>query len=138
MKASRLSIALMLAVLTGAACGTQEAPGTHSTTANQNAAATNTNAATGATGATSAPAAGDGAALYNSIGCAVCHGADGKGNATMKEIPNFTDAAWQKKATDAEMTTVIQNGKLPMPPYKSRLTDEQIKSLVSYIRSLAK
>jgi mono/diheme cytochrome c family protein len=36
------------------------------------------------------------------------------------------------------MTTVIQNGKPPMPPYKSRLTDEQIKSLISYIRSLAK
>ncbi|MFL6216234.1 MAG: c-type cytochrome [Blastocatellia bacterium] len=136
MKASRLSIALMLAALMGAACGTQEAPGAHSTTANQNAAATNTNAATGTTSAASAPA--DGAAIYNSIGCAVCHGADGKGNATMKDIPNFTDAAWQKKTPDAEMTAIIQNGKPPMPPYKSRLSDEQIKSLISYIRSLAK
>ena len=130
MKASRLSIVLMLAALTGAACGMKEAPGTHSTPANQNAA--------GATTPTSAPAGGEGAALYHSLSCAACHGADGKGNATMKDIPNFTDAAWQKKATDAEMTTVIQNGKPPMPPYKSRLTDEQIKSLVSYIRSLAK
>jgi mono/diheme cytochrome c family protein len=137
MKASRLSIALMLAALTGAACGMKETPGTHSTTANQNAAApANTNAA--ATTATTATDGVDGAKLYNVIGCAVCHGADGKGNATMKDIPNFTDAAWQKKATDAEMTTVIQNGKPPMPPYKSRLTDEQVKSVVSYIRSLAK
>jgi mono/diheme cytochrome c family protein len=84
MKASRLSIVLMLAALTGAACGTHEGPGAHSTTANRNAAATNANAATGTA---SAPAAGDGAALYNSIGCAVCHGADGKGNATMKTFP---------------------------------------------------
>ena len=136
MKVSRLSIVLMLAALTGAACGMKEAPGTHSTTANQNGAApANANAASTPT---SASASGDGAAIYNSFACANCHGADGKGNATMKDIPNFTDAAWQKKATDAEMTTVIQNGKPPMPPYKSRLTDEQIKSLVSYIRSLAK
>ena len=88
MRASRLSIALMLAALTGAACGMKEAPGAHSTTANQNAAATTTNAATGTAGTSPA---GDGAALYQSIGCAVCHGADGKGNATMKDIPNFTD-----------------------------------------------
>lgn len=136
MKAFKLSIALMLAALSGAACGMKDAPGPHSTTANQNATAANTNAA--ASSATSASSAGDGASLYQSIGCAVCHGADGKGNAQMKDIPNFTDAAWQKKASDAEITTVIQNGKPPMPPYKSRLTDEQVKALVTYIRSFAK
>ena len=138
MKASRLSIVLMLAALAGAACGMKEAPGTHSTTANQNAAApANTNAA-GATTAASAPAGGEAAALYQSLSCAACHGADGKGNATMKDIPNFADAAWQKKATDAEMIAVIQNGKPPMPAYRGRLTDEQLKALVSHIRSLAK
>jgi cbb3-type cytochrome c oxidase subunit III len=137
MKVSRLSIVLMLAALTGAACGMKEAPGSHSTTANQNAAApANANAA--APAATTATAGVDGAKLYNTIGCAVCHGADGKGNATMKDIPNFSDAAWQKKTTDAEMIAVIQNGKPPMPSYKGRLTDEQIKALASYIRSLAK
>ncbi|HKP12858.1 MAG TPA: c-type cytochrome [Blastocatellia bacterium] len=141
MKAFRLSIVLMLAALSGAACGTHEAPGAHGTTANQNAAAAttaNANTAASSPAAASAPSGGDGAALYQSIGCAVCHGADGKGNAQMKDIPNFTDAAWQKKATDAEIIGVIQNGKPPMPPYKSRLTDEQIKSLVTYVRSLAK
>ena len=136
MKAFKLSIALMLAALAGAACGMKDAPGPHATTANQNAAAANTNAA--ASSAASASPAGDGASLYQSLGCAVCHGADGKGNAQMKDIPNFTDAAWQKKASDAEITAVIQNGKPPMPAYKSRLTDEQIKALVTYIRSFAK
>lgn len=142
MKALKLSFALTVAALLGAACGIHET--THSTssqTANQNApaaAATNANAASNNASAANAPAAGDGAALYQSLGCAVCHGADGKGNPQMKDIPNFADAAWQKKTGDAAMSNVIKNGKPPMPAYKNRLTDEQIKALVAYIRAFAK
>jgi mono/diheme cytochrome c family protein len=56
----------------------------------------------------------------------------------MKEIPNFTDAAWQKKTDDAAMINVIKNGKPPMPAYKNRLSDEQSKALVAYVRAFAK
>jgi cbb3-type cytochrome c oxidase subunit III len=143
MKALKLSFALTVAALLGAACGLHET--THSTssqTANKNApaaAAANTNAAGNNANAASTPStAGDGAALYQSLGCAVCHGADGKGNPQMKDIPNFADAAWQKKTDDAAMINVIKNGKPPMPAYKNRLTDEQIKALVAYIRAFAK
>jgi cbb3-type cytochrome c oxidase subunit III len=140
MKALKMSFALTLAALFGAACGIHETTtGSASHTANQNApaaAVANTNAAANPANAQSTT--GDGAALYQSIGCAVCHGADGKGNPQMKDIPNFADAAWQKKTSDAAMINVIKNGKPPMPAYKNRLTDEQVKTLVAYIRTFAK
>ena len=45
----------------------------------------------------------------------------------------------KKKATDDEMFKVIRNGKPPMPAYNTKqLTDEQIKTLIVYIRSLSK
>ncbi|MBI3652329.1 MAG: c-type cytochrome [Acidobacteria bacterium] len=68
--------------------------------------------------------------------CAVCHGNDGKGK--LKGTPDFTNAEWQKKETDAEFTETIKAGKKPMPPFGGKLSEEQIKSLVAYVRSLAK
>ena len=146
MKTWKLGSALILAALLCAACGGDNANTANANhTANKNepaAAATNANAAnTNAANTNASPTAilgavSEGAALYGSHNCATCHGADGKGNATMKNIPNFTDAAWQKKATDDEMVKVISNGKPPMPAYSKQLTDAQIKSLIAYIRSL--
>ncbi|HEY7545732.1 MAG TPA: c-type cytochrome [Blastocatellia bacterium] len=77
------------------------------------------------------------AALFGAQKCTGCHGADGKGK--IKGAPDFTDAAWQKKVSDADMIEQIKLGKPPkMPPYEGKLTDGQIKALVAYIRSFAK
>jgi mono/diheme cytochrome c family protein len=78
----------------------------------------------------------DAAALFGAQRCAGCHGADGKGK--MKGAPDFTDAAWQKKETDAEFAAQIKNGKKPMPAYGDKLSEDEIKALVSYVRSFAK
>jgi len=67
--------------------------------------------------------------------CAMCHGADGKGKASMKNS-DITTAEVQKKS-DADLSAVITNGKSPMPASKS-LTPEQIKDVVAYVRSLKK
>jgi mono/diheme cytochrome c family protein len=68
--------------------------------------------------------------------CAGCHGADGKGKDAMK-TKDLASADVQKMS-DADLSGVITNGKLPkMPPYKS-LTADQVKDLVAYIRSLKK
>jgi mono/diheme cytochrome c family protein len=87
----------------------------------------------------------DAAALFNNDTapkCVSCHQADGKGvavmKASMKDLPDFTDAAWQKKATDVEMIETIKNGHKPMPAYKDKLNDDQIKALVAYVRKFAK
>ena len=67
--------------------------------------------------------------------CAMCHGADGKGKASMK-TPDMTSADVQKKS-DADLSGVITNGKGKMPAYKT-MTPDQVKDMVAFIRSLKK
>jgi len=67
--------------------------------------------------------------------CAGCHGADGKGKEAMKT--RDLSSADVQKASDADLTTIITAGKGKMPAYKT-LTPDQVKDLVSYIRSLKK
>ena len=43
-----------------------------------------------------------------------------------------------QKQTDAQLADIISSGKGAMPSYKGKLTDDQIKQLVGYIRELAK
>jgi len=115
------------------ATGNPAAPATNANTAAAQTAA-NSNAASAAK-----PAANiDAAALFAANKCAGCHGADGKGNPNMKDVPNFADAAWQKKETDAEFIKTIKNGHKPMPAYKDKLSDQEIQALVAYVRSFAK
>jgi mono/diheme cytochrome c family protein len=40
------------------------------------------------------------------------------------------------KMSDTDLFNVTKNGKDKMPKYDGKLTDDQIKSLVKYIRSL--
>jgi mono/diheme cytochrome c family protein len=40
--------------------------------------------------------------------------------------------------TDAQLTAITSDGKGKMPAYKGKLTDDQIKELVGYIRTLKK
>jgi mono/diheme cytochrome c family protein len=43
-----------------------------------------------------------------------------------------------QKQTDADLIAITANGKGSMPGYKGKLTDDQIKQVVSFIRDLAK
>jgi len=79
--------------------------------------------------------ADDAADVYKSK-CAMCHGADGKGK--MAGTKDLGSADVQKQS-DADLTAVITKGKPPkMPGYEGKLTADQIKSLVAYVRSLKK
>ncbi len=72
--------------------------------------------------------------------CAMCHGPDARAQTPMGKRLNIADlhsAAVQNK-TDAELTTIITDGKGKMPPFKSKLKPEQIKDLASYVKSLGK
>jgi cbb3-type cytochrome c oxidase subunit III len=71
--------------------------------------------------------------------CSMCHGADGKGYAALK-TPDFTDPKVQASLTDQEIVQTIKNGKkgTAMPAFADKLSDDEIQSLVTYIRSLGK
>ncbi len=73
----------------------------------------------------------DAAGIYKSK-CAMCHGADGK-----KAAGHDLSGAAVQKESDADLTAVITDGKPPrMPKYGDKLKPEEIKGLVTYIRSL--
>jgi mono/diheme cytochrome c family protein len=81
----------------------------------------------------------DGASLFKAK-CAACHGDEGSGNTTLgksMKIRDFHSPDVQKQ-TDAQLTDMITTGKGAMPAYKGKLTDDQIKQIVGYIRDLAK
>jgi cytochrome c6 len=69
--------------------------------------------------------------------CAMCHGQDGAGSAVGKSM-NVPDlrAPIVQNVPDAELAQVISNGKGGMPPFKSSLSEDQIRALVTHIRSL--
>ena len=78
----------------------------------------------------------DAAALYKAK-CQVCHGPDGKGSAVGQKIGvrDFHSPEVAKES-DAELFTITKDGKNKMPKFDGKLTDDQIKALVKYIRSL--
>lgn len=73
--------------------------------------------------------------------CAACHGKDGAGlpNWKSKGQPNLTKSEWQDSHTDEEIADTIKNGKGEyMPPFKDKLSDEEIIALVSRLRMFKK
>jgi mono/diheme cytochrome c family protein len=83
-----------------------------------------------------------GASLFRAH-CRACHGNDGKGNGP--EAPrdskpaDLTDSTWAHGSTDAEIFEVIRSGvgpKFDMKGFRSRLTAEEMWSLVHYVRSI--
>jgi mono/diheme cytochrome c family protein len=68
--------------------------------------------------------------------CASCHGADGKGKEALK-TQDFASAAVQGMS-DADLTTIITDGKGKMPAYAKSMKPDQVKDMVAYIRSFKK
>jgi cytochrome c6 len=93
-------------------------------------------------GAATAAWAGDTAAtaeLYKTT-CQKCHGADGTGNTPAGkkfEARDFHSPEVQKQS-DAELIKATTEGQKKMPSYKDKLSAEQIKDLVAYVRQLGK
>ena len=78
--------------------------------------------------------------------CAQCHGKSGNADTKMGKTLNakdLTDAKVQAGFTDAKATESIkngvkENGKTTMKAFGGKLSDDDIKALVTYVRSLKK
>ena len=104
-------------------------------------------------------AAPDTGKLYKK--CMGCHGKDGKGNPKFREkknpnLPDFTDAAWQKKRTAEQLKKIIVDGKKTpckegatcnvekgvhkgkMPGFAKKLKPAEIDALVKHVQAFAK
>ncbi len=70
--------------------------------------------------------------------CQMCHGPDGTGNTPAGKAMksgSFKDPMLVK-ASDADLIAAVKSGKGKMPAYAGKLTDDQIKATVAYIRTL--
>ena len=81
----------------------------------------------------------DGAAVFAGK-CAMCHGKTGAGDTGMGKSLGLKDlgSADVQKLSDADLTKLIGDGKGKMPAYKGKLSDEDIKGVVAFIRTLKK
>ena len=78
--------------------------------------------------------------------CASCHGKDGKGDTPAGKklkAKDYTDAKVQAEMKDEEMIKAVKEGikdgdKTKMKGFGDKLTDEEIKQLIAYIRSFKK
>jgi mono/diheme cytochrome c family protein len=79
--------------------------------------------------------------------CTSCHGKDGKGQTKAgraADVKDLTDAKYQATFTDEQMFKQIKEGmkdakgKEKMKPFADKLSDDEIKALVSFVRGLKK
>ena len=79
--------------------------------------------------------------------CASCHGKDGKGETKAgkkADVKDLTDAKYQESFTDEQMLQQItegmkdKSGKERMKPFRDKLSAEEIKALVKFVRDFKK
>jgi mono/diheme cytochrome c family protein len=72
--------------------------------------------------------------------CAMCHGPDGRGTGMRKNlsmIPDFTRRLWQEGRSDRQLALSVLDGKgAKMPSFAGKLSREQARDLVTFIRTL--
>jgi mono/diheme cytochrome c family protein/uncharacterized membrane protein len=72
--------------------------------------------------------------------CRRCHGADGTGQQreAPEGVPDFTRREWQEQRSDAQLLRGILDGKgKEMPPWREKVSEEQARGLVAYVRAFA-
>jgi mono/diheme cytochrome c family protein len=73
--------------------------------------------------------------------CARCHGADGRGETNLGKVyntPNLTDAEFQSRFSNKELTAIVTNGKSGMPAFRKNLSRAEIAALITHVRRFKK
>jgi mono/diheme cytochrome c family protein len=129
----KLSLVFLTAILFVAACSNSEV--------SQNPANTGANAATGNSASIPNAAPVDELAATRELyskNCVNCHKETGEGgrkeiDGEKIKVPNFKDPRVSAEKDD-EYIKHIEKGGDGMPAYKGKISDEEIKNLVSFIR----
>ena len=91
----------------------------------------------------------DGEEIYKAQ-CLKCHGTEGKGDgptATMLKLPkvgNLSDKESMKQYSDEDLFKIITEGgsafgkSKVMPSYKNKLSEDEIRSLMEFLKTLTK
>ena len=89
-----------------------------------------------ALGAAGAMAQDDAASLYKSR-CQICHGQDGRGSPVGQKmgVRDFHSPEVAKES-DADLIKITKEGKNKMPKFEGKLTDDQIKAVAEYVKTL--
>jgi cytochrome c6 len=79
-----------------------------------------------------------GATVYKAK-CLTCHAKDGSGNTPVGKSLQSADlrSAEVQKKSDAELTESVSEGKGNMPAFKTLLSEDEIHSVLGYVRTLA-
>lgn len=72
--------------------------------------------------------------------CQMCHGADGHADTPAGKAlkARALDSPDVVKESDADLLTIIKNGKNKMPAFNGKLTDAQMKDALDYVHTLQK
>lgn len=149
--AARLAlIALSLVLAAVAGCGgsgskpaADAAPATPAPVAATPAPATTDSSTTDGSATPVAAAPADMGALVFAKRCALCHGAEGRGDGLASKglnpkPRNFHDAAYMNTRTDAQLLEVIHQGKGAMPKWRGQLSEAEISAVLAHVRELGK
>lgn len=84
-----------------------------------------------------AAAENDAAKIYTK-NCVLCHAADGSGSSPSGKALKAKDLASgeAQKKSDEDLIEVVSKGKGKMPAFGKKISPEEIKGLVAYIRAL--
>jgi mono/diheme cytochrome c family protein/uncharacterized membrane protein len=70
--------------------------------------------------------------------CVRCHGVDGtaeRARARLPRIPDFTDAGWQHRRTDARLLASILDGKgATMPAFRGKIDEDGARDILTQVR----
>jgi cytochrome c6 len=81
----------------------------------------------------------DGQAIFQQA-CVGCHGPDGKAatdTGKRLQAADLTASDIQQKS-DSELAKTVKSGKGKMPAWEGKLSDDEIKAVVGYVKELGK
>ncbi len=143
-----VAIALLALALAATGCGkkspaSETPPAAESQSAQQSQPAPEPAKTEGSKEPASAPPAdagggGDAAKGKDIYGqkCAACHGANGEGGVGPAFVAKDGKQAVAERMSEADHIKVVADGKNAMPAFKGQLTDDDIKNVIAYERSL--